>query len=119
MSCKYLGLIVDSNTSSSKHIDNLCSKLSSCIGILYRLSHFMPRHSLITLYFSLIQSVIDYGLTIWGHTSVNNLLAIQRFQNRAARICTGCYDHDVESSVLIKSLSWLNVKERCDFLLVF
>ena len=41
---------------------------------------------------------------------------IQRFQNRAARICTGCFDHEFQSIILIKSLTRLNVKERCDFL---
>ena len=43
-------------------------------------------------------------------------MMIQRFQNRAARICTGCFDHEIQSNILIKSLTWLNVKERCDFL---
>ena len=115
-SCKYLGLTVDSHVSWSKHIGSLCSKLASRIGILYRLSQFLPTNSLVTLYYALIQSVIDYGLTVWGHTSCNNLMMIQRFQNRAARICTGCFDHEIQSNILIKSLTWLNVKERCDFL---
>ena len=85
-SCKYLGLTVDSHVSWSKHIESLCSKLASRIGILYRLSQFLPKNSLVTLYYALIQSVIDYSLTVWGHTSCNNLMMIQRFQNQAARI---------------------------------
>ena len=56
-SCKYLGLTVDSHVSWSKHIESLCSKLASRIGILYRLSQFLPTNSLVTLYYALIQSV--------------------------------------------------------------
>ena len=113
---KYLGLTVDAHLSWNNHVDNLCGKLGSRIGILYRSSKILPKHCLIPLYYSMIQSVIDYGLTIWGQTSQHNLLCIQKFQNRAARICTGYFDHNISSLVLIRQLCWLTVKERRDFL---
>ena len=113
---KYLGLTVDAHLSWNNHADNLCGKLGSRIGVLYRSSKILPKHCLITLYYSMIQSVIDYGLTIWGQTSQHNLLRIQKFQNRAARICTGYFDHNISSLVLIRQLRWLTVKERRDFL---
>ena len=61
---KYLGLTVDAHLSWNNHVDNLCGKLGSRIGVLYRSSKILPKHCLIPLYYSMIQSVIDYGLTI-------------------------------------------------------
>ena len=60
-----LGLTVDAHLSWNNHVDNLCGKLGSRIGVLYRSSKILPKHCLIPLYYSMIQSVIDYGLIIW------------------------------------------------------
>ena len=111
-----MGLTVDSNLSWNKHVEELCCKLGARVGVLYRLSKILPVECLKSLYFSMVQSVIDYGLTVWGHTSKQNILKVQRFQNRAARICTTCYDFNISSSSLIKSLGWLTVTKRRDYL---
>ena len=113
---KYLGLTVDSNLSWNKHVEELCCKLGARVRVPYRLSKILPVECLKSLYFSMVQSVIDYGLTVWGHTSKQNILKVQRFQNRAARICTTCYDFNISSSSLIKSLGWLTVTKRRDYL---
>ena len=44
---KYLGLTVDAHLSWNNHVDNLCGKLGSCIGVLYRSSKILPKHCLI------------------------------------------------------------------------
>ena len=114
--CTYLGLIVDNCLTWNNHVDMLCKKLSRRVGVLYRLSLFLPKSCLIHIYYALVQSVIDYGLTIWGHTSNANVMKIQRFQNRSARICTQYFNHDISSATLIHNLRWLNVLERREFL---
>ena len=115
-SYKYLGLTFDPSLTWNNHINELCTKLGKRLGILHRLSIILPKNSLQPIYFSLVQSVIDYGITIWGRTTENNLQKIQRFQNRAVRICTGCFDYTISSRTLIKQLSWFTVKQRCDYL---
>ena len=112
----YLGLTVDGTLSWNKHVDMLCNKLKPRLGVLYRLSQILPRHCLVNIYFALIQSVIDYGLTLWGHTSNSNINKVQKFQNRAARICTQCFDYTISSSELLLDLGWLNNVKRRDFL---
>ena len=57
-----------------------------------------------------------YGLTIWGHTSNANVMKIQRFQNRSARICTQYLNYDISNATRIHNLRWLNVLERREFL---
>jgi hypothetical protein len=113
---RYLGLIVDSNLTWNEHIEMLSKKLSTRIAVLYRLGQILPYHCLGNIYYALMQSTIDYGLTIWGHTSNSNILRIQRFQNRAARICTQCFDYNVSSFCLINELGWLTVTERMEYL---
>ena len=50
-----------------------------------------------------------------GHTTENKQKS-QRFQNRAVKICTGCYNYTISSRNLIKQLSWFTAKQRCDYL---
>ena len=115
-SYKYLGLNIDPSLTWNNHINELCTKPGKRLGILHRLSIILPKNSLQPIYFSLVQSVIDYGITIWGRTTENNLQKIQRFQNRAVRICSGYYNYTISSRTLIKQLSWFAVKQRCDYL---
>ena len=112
----YIGLTVDSTLSWNNHIDMLCKKLSIRVGVLYRLSQILPKPCLITLYYTLVQSVIDYGLTVCSHTSQSNIVKIQRFQNRAAGVCTQCFTYDIPSSVLLNNLGWLNINKRREYL---
>ena len=53
-----------------------------------------------------IQSLFDYGITIWGSCSKTYLQKLQRLQNRCARIVTGIHDYSVSSASLIHSLKW-------------
>ena len=112
----YLGLTIDNSLTWNNHVDMLCKKLSSRIGGLYRLSQLLSESCLIHLYYALIQSVIDYSLTIWGHTSSINIKKIPRFQNRATRICTQNFNYDIPSITLIHNLGWLNVIQRREYL---
>ena len=52
----YLGLTIDNSLTWNNHVDMLCKKLSSRIGVLYRLSQLLPKSCLIHLYYALIQS---------------------------------------------------------------
>ena len=69
------------------------------------------------LYFAFVQPHIDYGLSIWGNTSKQNLSKVQRFQNRASRIVTNNFDLETSSAVIIRQLKWQTVEERRDYLL--
>ena len=59
---------------------------------------------------------IDYCLTVYGHTNTGNILRVQQFQNRAARICTQNFDFEVPSVNLIRQLGWQTVSERLFYL---
>ena len=50
------------------------------------------------------------------NTSNTNISKVRRLQNRVARIVSQCFDFNVSSLEIIKSLRWQNVTERRDFL---
>ena len=60
------------------------------------------------IYSAIIQSLIDYGITLWG-SSQTYLNRIQRIQNRCARISTNTFDLHVSSYSLILKLQWMDI----------
>ena len=109
---KLLGLQIDSVLNWKLHIDSIGNTLSSKVGLLHRLSRFVPQKLLIIIYTTLVQSVIDYALTLWGSCHKTYLKTLQRIQNRCARICTNNFDYKTSSSSLLKQLKWMDISTR-------
>ena len=121
-SIKYLGVTIDSNLSWNDHVSNLCKKVSPKIELLRKLKHKLPINQLNTIYQSIIQPHFDYCISVWGHTTANNIKMLQRLQNRAARIITGMYDWEQSATELVSNMGWMNMTQRITYftsLLVF
>ena len=84
-STKFLGVYFDKNLSFKNHIDSISSKLSRSVGILYRLNHFLPQPVLKTLYFTLFQPFLVYGIEAWYGTDKNKTDKIFVLQKKAIR----------------------------------
>ena len=62
---------------------------------------------------SSIQPSIDYALSIWSNTTNVNIDKVQRIQNYAARVIINQFDSvNVRGIDIIKTLRWMNVKQR-------
>ena len=112
---KLLGVTIDDQLTWKSHIQYLCSKISPKLGLLHRLSRCVPLDYLGYIYNALIQSLFDYGITIWGSCCKTYLQKLQRLQNRCARIVTGIHDYSVPSASLIHSLKWFNMHQRYEY----
>ena len=80
-SIRYLGVILDKKLNFSDHIDVLCTKISRLVGLMYRVSFFVPSDTLRVLYYSLIYPHLLYGNLVWGgtfNTSLNRVLILQK-----------------------------------------
>ena len=78
---KYLGILIDSSLSWSNHIDNVSTKISKSIGLLYKIRYFVDIKILKTLYYSLVYPHLIYGIEVWGsavETHLNRLLILQK-----------------------------------------
>ena len=82
---KYLGLIIDSDLKWTPHINYIKSKILPIIGILKRLKHILPLSIKKQIYYSLIQSHINYLIAIWGSAAKTHLHCIKVLQNFAIK----------------------------------
>jgi hypothetical protein len=112
---KLLGIIIDNKLSWKFHIENMHSNIAPKLGLLYRLSSCLPQPQLRIIYNTLIQSLLDYGITIWGTSNKMNLEILQKLQNRCARLVTGIFDHNISSASILHNLNWLNVQQRYNY----
>lgn len=83
---KYLGLTLDQELNWKKHVEILKKKLNTILRYFYFLQHLCSEKILRMLYFSLVNSRLDYGIFCWGGTYETNLKPILMQQKKFVRI---------------------------------
>ena len=63
---KILGLYIDNNLTSRKHVDFICNNVSSLVGLFYRIRKFLNHESKI-LFYNIIYYILHYILYITSH----------------------------------------------------
>ena len=89
-SARYLGIITDDHLSFKSHINHLENKISRSVGVIAKLCYYLPYNTLMTLYYTLIQSHLFYALPVWASTYKTYLLKLKKLQNKALRIISKC-----------------------------
>ena len=84
--CLFLGIIIDQKLSWKAHIQATCRKLAKSIGVLYKVSKMFSQNLMMQLYNSFILPYIQYGITLWGASSVSSLNPIFVLQKKALKI---------------------------------
>ena len=74
---KYLGILIDNNL-SWKHIDHIVIKIGQTIGLISKLRHFVPKHTIINNYWSRIAPYLSYGLITWGQVCKPHLDEVRK-----------------------------------------
>ena len=59
---KYLGIFLDKNLSWDYHILQLSKKLSRANGVLYKLRNYVPKETIISVYYSIFYSHVKYAV---------------------------------------------------------
>ena len=85
-SVKYLGVTIDEHLTFNEHIENVSNNLKKCFSTFYGVRDFINKDQIKTIYYSLIYSKIIYALPIYGLTSKENILTIQRMQNKLLKV---------------------------------
>ena len=73
----FLGVHFDENLSWKPHCDYIANKISKVCGVLNRLKNVLPLTVLRTLYFSMVQSHLNYAILTWGFQP-NRLFSLQK-----------------------------------------
>ena len=80
------------------HIDSITLKHSkTMIGLLFKIRHFVPFHTLVSMYNCLVVPYLRYGLIAWGQAGkiqLNKLLILQKLALRFICFADG-YDHAI------------------------
>ena len=86
---KFLGVIIDDELSWSPHIKNLTNRLKYHIGSINRIKDNIPSCLHKSLYHTLFESHLLYGITVWGGVSKSKLEPLLKAQKKCLRILFG------------------------------
>jgi hypothetical protein len=81
---KFLGIHMDENLTWKTHVNKVKSKISYAIFIMNKVKNILPYTALKTLYLTLVQSHLIYGILAWGNSAMINKTAL--LQKKAIRI---------------------------------
>ena len=107
---QYLGIEIDSTLSFTNQINKTEGKISTALGILFRLQHFAPKQILISVYYSLVFPHLYYGIIVWGSTSNNLLNRLQVLQNKCLRVNDG-WQFKQKIKPLYEKYDFLNINQ--------
>ena len=82
----YLGMTLDEHLDWSPELQNLFTKLSRAVGMLSRLRYYLQYNTLISIYYGLFNSHIDYCIQNLGFSNQASIEKIEKLQNKALRI---------------------------------
>ena len=87
---KHSGLKLDEKLNFKEHLKDKFAIVNKGIGMLKKLSNYLPRHSLVTLYKAFIRPHLDYADIIYDKPSnINICNKIESLQYNAALAITG------------------------------
>ena len=78
---KFLGVLLDENLNWKEHIKYTENKIAKNLGLLYKARPFLERNALLALYYSYIQTYINYANIAWGSTCRTNLKKLTANKN--------------------------------------
>jgi len=87
-SCKYLGILIDSDLKWIEHIKYIHNKLIKFVSIFYKIRAKLPSDILRLVYFAFVHSHLLglYGIEIYGNATANHLSKLLVLNNRLLRI---------------------------------
>ena len=92
---KYLGVFIDNKLKWKSHIEHVKAKLSRGNGMISKIRYFVNEHCLLNLYYSFIQSHINYNLLNWTSTHPSSIKGIELKVKAAIRLISfkNKYEH--------------------------
>ena len=111
---KYLGLILDNKLNWKPHIAELSKKLSRAVGMLYKIRSLCPTSVSRSLYYSLFNSHLSYGLSVWGSAGRVDIAKIQSLQDKAIKAICKTNEPD-KLAKKYYDLNILNINDQIEY----
>ena len=107
----HLGMTLTRNLDWTLHINSILAKAYQRLNLLKMLRKILPREILVTLYFSMTRSILDYGCQVYCSLTVADSERLEQLQYRAGLIITGGIQGTSYQNVL-NELGWSTLSER-------
>lgn len=111
-SLKNLGVHFDSYLVFDIHITEIIKKIYGIIIYVNKLRDYFNKNTRITVVQSLVLSVINYGISIWGTTNSTQIERVQKMQNFAAKVALGGAARSDHVTPFLKELGWLKINQK-------
>lgn len=109
-SIKYLGIIIDRHFRWDLQILNLIKKVRGLLTRFKYLKEYLEEKQLKTLYYSLVQSQISYGIAGWGGVNDNHLEKLNTVQKWILKIIYN-KKRTYPSDTLFKETNTLDIRQ--------
>ena len=83
---KYLGVTFDPQLSWNDHVNYQSSIIAKCIGVIYRVKHYLPNKTINMLAQALVFPHFDYCSSVWSNFSMHYRNELQILQIRLAHV---------------------------------
>ena len=80
-STKSLGVSIDENLSWNTHIETVCKKIPSTLGLIKRIRDFVPFYTVLNIFNGLVKPQFDYCSLVWDCCSTGLAEKLQKLQN--------------------------------------
>ena len=94
-STKYLGTFIDNKLTWKIQIQHIKTKLARGIGLISRIKFFVDEACLLKMYYSFVQSHVNYNILNWSCTHTSSLDPIDKKMKKAVRVISSSnmYEH--------------------------
>ncbi len=111
-SLKSLGIYFDQCMIFETHVNKISSKIFITILYINRIKDNFSKNARITAIQSLVLSIINYGIKVWGTTNKTNMYQIQKLQNFASKVALGGASKPEYATPFLREPRWLKVKQK-------
>ena len=102
------GVFLDDKLSWKKHIE---TELSAASGAIYKLRKYIPQKALMSVYYNLVFSHLQYAIICWGNSSKTIKHKLQVKQNRIIKALCNKFGTKTRLKPLYEQLQVLNIDE--------
>ena len=96
----------------NEHINEVNKKVIGTLAYISRISNYFDKSTRTMVVQSLVLSVINFCIRIWGSTSECQKIRVQKLQNFAARVAVGGLRKFDHVSPAFEELQWLRINEK-------